>query len=301
MSGSPSGPAVRPTLGIAISVTSVSTAAILIRFSSADPLAIAAFRMALATLIISPIAAYRGLGDLAGLSRKEFLALLGVGACLAAHFALWIASLFYTTVAASVLLVSTSPIFVVILGELLLGERSTKRVWLGICVAMGGVLVMIAPGGGLAGSLGGYLMSLGGAVAVAFYLIGGRRFRQKLSLTSYVLLVYGAASLALMASCLVARVQLVGLEGKEYLVFLILAIVPSHLGHTFFNYLLKFLDARVISVSTLGEPIISSILAFFILQEVPHLAVFVGAPLVLLGVYLAARGSWPMPTRGLQR
>lgn len=279
-------PAIKPGLGLIVSVVSASTAAILIRLSSADPLAVAALRLGFAALLLAPIAGYMGLKDLALLSRKEKAALFLIGSCLAAHFALWITSLYLTTVAASVLLVSTSPVFVALFGQLFMGDRVTRSVCMGIGLAMAGVAVMVLPGGELSGSIMGMIMALGGAVAVAGYLLGGRRLRQKLSLISYVFCVYATAAIILTALCAVLGVKLLGLPGKDYMLFFLLGIVPSHLGHTLYNYLLRFLDAKVIAVSTLGEPIFSSLLALAILNEIPHPAIIAGAPPVFLGIYL---------------
>jgi len=278
-------------LGLAVSVASVSTAAILIRLASADALAVAALRLTFATLVLIPVVGARRLHDLAILSGKEAAMLLGVGFCLAAHFALWISSLYYTTVAASVLMVSTSPIFVAAFGVAFLHERIAPMAGAGIALAMLGVVSIAVPQGGLSGDLQGMLMALLGAIAVAGYLIGGSLLRRRISLISYVFCVYSVAAVALVGLAAVAGAKLVGLPARDYAILLALGIVPSHLGHSLYNYLLRFLDAKVIAVSTLGEPIISSVLAFLVLRESPHPVMFVGAPLVLLGIYLTARAA----------
>jgi len=284
-------PAIRPSLGLAVSVASVSTAAILIRLASADALAVAALRLTFATLVLIPVVGARRLHDLAILSGKEAAMLLGVGFCLAAHFALWISSLYCTTVAASVLMVSTSPIFVAAFGVAFLHERIAPMAGAGIALAMLGVVSIAVPQGGLSGDLQGMLMALLGAIAVAGYLIGGSLLRRRISLISYVFCVYSVAAVALVGLAAVAGAKLVGLPARDYAILLALGIVPSHLGHSLYNYLLRFLDAKVIAVSTLGEPIISSVLAFLVLRESPHPVMFVGAPLVLLGIYLTARAA----------
>ena len=278
-------------MGLAVSVASVSTAAILIRLASADALAVAALRLTFATLVLIPVVGARRLHDLAILSGKEAAMLLGVGFCLAAHFALWISSLYCTTVAASVLMVSTSPIFVAAFGVAFLHERIAPMAGAGIALAMLGVVSIAVPQGGLSGDLQGMLMALLGAIAVAGYLIGGSLLRRRISLISYVFCVYSVAAVALVGLAAVAGAKLVGLPARDYAILLALGIVPSHLGHSLYNYLLRFLDAKVIAVSTLGEPIISSVLAFLVLRESPHPVMFVGAPLVLLGIYLTARAA----------
>ncbi len=284
-------PVIRPGIGLAVSVASISTAAILIRLSSADPLAVAAWRLTISTLILLPVVSFTGLGDLRLLTRREIVALLFVGSSLALHFALWVTSLYHTTVAASLLLVTTSPIFVALFGRAFLGERVTLQVALGIALAMAGVAVVILPGGRVSGDLKGLLMALGGAVAVSVYLIGGRKLRQNLSLVSYAFCVYGAASILLLLASVLAGAKLTGFPSKDYLLFILLGVVPSHFGHTLYNYLLKFLDAKVVAVSTLGEPILCSLLALAILSEMPNPSTIVGAPMVLLGIYITATRS----------
>ena len=291
--GHPEGkPAINPGLGLAISVASISTAAILIRLSSADPLAIAAARLTISTLILIPVLFYYGLGQLKLITRRDLVYLLVVGASLALHFALWVTSLEYTTVAASVLLVTTSPVFVAIFGHIFLRELITRDTIAGITLAMVGVGIVIVTGGGISGNLRGMLLALGGAVAVTVYLIGGRRLRQRLSLVVYAFCVYAIASIILLAASMAAGASLTGLPPGDYVLFLLLGIVPSHFGHTLYNYLLRFLEASVIAVSTLGEPIISSILALAILGEVPSPWILVGGPLVLVGIYVTVRGSF---------
>lgn len=284
-------PAIRPSVALPLCVASASTAAVLIRLASADPLAVAALRLSFATLVLLPVVGFTGLRDLSMLNRRDALALLGIGFCLAAHFALWITSLDYTTVAASVLVVSTSPIFVALFGAVFLREKVAPMVGVGIAVAMLGVGLIVLAEGGLSGDLEGILMALFGAIAVSGYLIGGRRLRQRITLVSYVFCVYSAAAAVLLGLAAMAGAELVGLPARDYAILLVLGIVPSHFGHTLYNYLLRFLDAKVIAVSTLGEPIISSVLAFMILGESPHPVMVVGAPLVLLGIYLTARAT----------
>ena len=274
-----------------MSVLSISTAAILIRLSSADPLAIAAARLTVSTLVMIPFLFHAGLGELRSVGGKDLVYLLVVGASLALHFALWITSLEYTSVSASVLLVTTSPVFVAIFGRFFLGERITGRMLAGIVLGMSGVGLFVVTAGGLSSELEGMLLALGGAVAVTVYLIGGRSLRQRLSLLVYVFYVYAFASAMLLAASIVYGASLTGLPIGDYVIFLVLGIIPSHLGHTLYNYLLRFLEASVIAVSTLGEPIISSILALFFLGEVPSPWILVGGPMVLVGIYLTVRGS----------
>ncbi len=225
------------------------------------------------------------------LDRRDARALLAIGFCLAMHFALWVTSLRYTSVAASVLMVSTSPIFVALFGRMLLRERIASMAAVGIALAIAGMASIVLSRGALPGDLRGTTMSILAAVAVSGYLIGGRRLRQRVALVTYAFCVYAAAAMVLLIMAAFTGAKLVGLRPRDYAMLILLGIVPSHLGHTLYNYLLRYLDAKVIAVSTLGEPLLSSLLAYAILGESPGAAMFLGAPLVLLGIYLTAKAS----------
>ncbi len=293
-------PAIPPALGLAVCVVSISTAAVLIRLTSADPLAVAAYRLTISVLVIAPFSLRWGLGHLVRAGRRDVGLLILAGSALALHFALWITSLYHTTVAASVLLVTTSPVFIALADRFVFRASISPRTILGIALAISGVAVVALPGGRVSGDLGGLLMALGGAVAVSAYLIGGRRLRQRLPLVPYVVAVYTVASVELLTACIIWGVKLTGYGLGNYGLFFLLGIVPSHFGHTLYNYLLRFLDAKVIAVSTLGEPILSSIWAFILLNEIPGIFLFAGAPLVLLGIYLTATGSRARPPEALR-
>jgi len=278
-------------VALSISVASASTAAILIRLTSARPLAIAALRMSFAALLLLPFLGVEGVRRLTMLDRRDARALLAIGFCLAMHFALWVTSLRYTSVAASVLMVSTSPIFVALFGRMLLRERIASMAAVGIALAIAGMASIVLSRGALPGDLRGTTMSILAAVAVSGYLIGGRRLRQRVALVTYAFCVYAAAAMVLLIMAAFTGAKLVGLRPRDYAMLILLGIVPSHLGHTLYNYLLRYLDAKVIAVSTLGEPLLSSLLAYAILGESPGAAMFLGAPLVLLGIYLTAKAS----------
>jgi len=284
-------PAIKPSVALSISVASASTAAILIRLTSARPLAIAALRMSFAALLLLPFLGVEGVRRLTMLDRRDARALLAIGFCLAMHFALWVTSLRYTSVAASVLMVSTSPIFVALFGRMLLRERIASMAAVGIALAIAGMASIVLSRGALPGDLRGTTMSILAAVAVSGYLIGGRRLRQRVALVTYAFCVYAAAAMVLLIMAAFTGAKLVGLRPRDYAMLILLGIVPSHLGHTLYNYLLRYLDAKVIAVSTLGEPLLSSLLAYAILGESPGAAMFLGAPLVLLGIYLTAKAS----------
>jgi drug/metabolite transporter (DMT)-like permease len=291
-----------------IAILAVSTASIFIRFAQTDApsLMIAALRLTFASLALAPIALTCHRAELRSLSRNELLLGLLSGLFLAIHFATWISSLEYTTVASSVVFVSTGPLWVALLSPFFLREPLTRPVLIGMSLALiGGIVVALSDAcswnnGIVCPSLNqilhgrmlfGNFLALIGAWMVAGYLMIGRKLRAKMSLMPYIFLVYGMASVCLLIIVSVARESLFGHHWLTYVWILLLALVPQLIGHSTYNWALAYLSAAFVAVMTLGEPIGSSILAYFILQEAPTAAVIAGGVLILIGIYLSTRGS----------
>ena len=291
-----------------IAILAVSTASIFIRFAQGDApsLVIAALRLAFASIALAPIALTRHRAELRSLSRRELLLGLLSGLFLAIHFATWISSLEYTTVASSVVFVSTGPLWVALLSPFFLREPLTRPVGIGMSLALvGGIVVALSDAcswnnGIVCPSLNqilhgrmlfGNFLALVGAWMVAGYLMIGRKLRAKMSLMPYIFLVYGMASVCLLIIVLVARESLFGYHWLTYVWILLLALVPQLIGHSTYNWALAYLSAAFVAVMTLGEPIGSSILAYFILQETPTITVILGGVLILIGIYLSTRGG----------
>jgi drug/metabolite transporter (DMT)-like permease len=213
--------------------------------------------------------------------------LIGVGVVLAVHFASWITSLNLTSVASSVIFVHVDPIFVAVVSHFFFKERITGRTLIGIIVAFVGATV-IAVGDMSVGEMNfiGDMLALVGAVMLGLYILAGRKIRQSLDLVSYVTPVYATSALVLGLSSIATRTPLLGYPVNEYLLFLVIAIVPMIFGHTIYNWTLKFLTAPIVSISLLGEPVGASILAYVLLDETPSLMVFVGGVVTLLGILI---------------
>lgn len=298
-----------PLLVLALGVLAASAASIIIRYAQeyAPSLVIAAWRLTLATVLLAPLALTRRQKELRLLTRQELVLALLSGLFLALHFATWITSLAYTTVASSVVLVDTVPLWVALFAPLTLGERISRPVKMGMWLAFaGGVLVALSDAcawseAGLAcPPLGefvqgrafiGDLLALAGALAAAVYLIIGRRVRASLSLLTYIFVVYGAAAVALVAFMLAAGQPALGYPPAAYLWFLALAIFPQLLGHTSYNWALAYLPTAYVSITLLGEPIGSTLLAIVFLGEVPSAMKILGGAVILAGIYLASQGS----------
>jgi len=275
---------------LSIGVISVSFAAIFIRLAEAPPLVIAAYRLCLASLIIVPVAWARSGSELRRLSRQNIIMALLSGAFLALHFGLWITSLSYTSVATSVVLVTANPIFVAIASYFLFQEKLSKQTILGIVMSLIGS-VLIGYGNWRLGpsSLFGGILALLGALAVAGYLLIGRRLRRSIGLLSYISLVYSSAAVLLLLSTLAFGYRLVGYSTTTYVMLVLLAVVPQLIGHSSLNWSLRFVPATLVTIAVLGEPVGATALAFLILNEAPTLSEICGGILILVGIFIAFR------------
>ena len=279
-----------PTLvvygGLALGVCAVSSAAVLIRLADAPALTIAAYRLALAAIVVVPIGVIIEWDALARLTRWQWGLVLVSAACLAAHFTFWIASLEHTSVASSVVIVTSNPILVAIGGALLLRERSSVRVLVGIGVALaGGVVIALGDWGLGDRRLFGDLLAFLGAVAVAGYYIAGRSLRERLGLLAYVAPVYGTAAVLQVGAVLVTGTALTGFSVETYGWLVLLALLPQLLGHSSLNWSLGYLPATLVATAVMLEPVIASLLAWAVLDEAPPIGTVAGGALVLAGVF----------------
>ena len=288
----------RPYLGIALAVVSVSTSSIFIAWSTSPFITIALYRLALSSLILAPLALLDPRRSLRGLTRKEVFAMMGVGAILATHFTLWIGSLklegVSVSVASSVILVTSHPLLVGVLSHFVLRERLNAWMALGIGLGFGGVVVIaIADSSARSASLIGDLLAFLGGVAAGLYLLAGRRLRKRIPLLAYAFVVYVTATAVLLLYAIVLRESLVpvGNLQRELLLFLAMALIPQLGGHTLYNWSLRWVTAPIVSLSLVGEPIGSSLLAWVLLNQVPGVAAGVGGALALVGIYLTAMGQ----------
>ena len=302
-------PFASPILVLALGVLVASTSSIFIRFAQeyAPSLVIAAWRLTLATVVLAPLALTRRRDELRSLTRNELVLALVSGFFLALHFATWISSLAFTTVASSVVLVDTVPLWVALFAPLALGERISRPVKIGMWLAFtGSVLVGLSDAciwgeaGLVCPPLGefvqgraffGDLLALAGAVAGAIYLIIGRRVRAGLSLLTYIFVAYGASAVTLIFFMLLAQQPAFGYPPAAYLWFLALALLPQLLGHTSYNWALGYLPAAYVSITLLGEPIGSTLLAMVFLGEIPSGLKVLGGVIILAGIYLASRSE----------
>lgn len=277
-------------LAIIIAVVAVSFSAIFIRWvDEAQPLAIAAYRLGFTTLVLLPFALSQR-QEFQEIERRDFGIMVAIGVVLAAHFAFWITSIEETSVASSVILVTSHPLFVGIISHYYFKEKLSLTNAIGIIVAFSGIIILSIGDWGLGGTnFRGDMFALVGAFAAGTYILGGRQIRKTYSLITYVFIVYAVCTVVLFLTCIVLSVPLYSFPRNDWVLFILMALIPGILGHTVYNWTLRYVKASVVSVSLLGEPIGSSILAVFLLSEVPTIYIVIGGAIVLAGIYLTYR------------
>lgn len=281
---------------LGVGIVAISFAAILIRWcDDAPPLVIAAARLGIATVLLLPLMIYAPRRRRARFVPMHVGLLVLGGSMLAAHFYFWIESLRHTSVLNSVVIVTTSPIFVGLGSYFFFAERLTRHLIFGMLMAMiGGVTISL--GGADAAtedsaSVYGNLLALAGGAAAGGYFLVGRRVRRDIHLLTYMVVVYGLAAIVLLLCGIGAGVQWTGYRPSTYFYFVLLAALPQLVGHGSLNYALRHVSATIVAVCVLGEPIGAGVLAFFMLGESPDGWQLVGAVLILFGIFLAVRQS----------
>ncbi|MEE9442163.1 MAG: DMT family transporter [candidate division Zixibacteria bacterium] len=271
-----------------IAAIAVSWAAIFIRLADADPIAIAFYRMALAVLILAPLSAVSSFRKLTKLTKRNLLLLSISGLFLGIHFASWIASLKYTSIANSVIIVSTHPFLIAIAEAIILKTKIGRWTIIGMILAISGMIVIFSSSLGFSNSgILGELLAFIGAVCAAGYLLTGRIIRQDMKNRDYIFLVYLFAALILSIIALITNTSLFGFDEQTWLFFVLLALIPQVIGHSLYNFLLKHMKAHLVGLAILGEPIGASFLAILIFSEFPPTETYIGGGLILAGIALA--------------
>jgi drug/metabolite transporter (DMT)-like permease len=300
-----------PQIGLGVGLLAISAASILIRFAQKDgaaSLTIAAFRLTIATLFLLPVALSRHRADLRALTRRAWQRTGLAGAFLGLHFGLWINSLAFTSVASSVVLTSTAPIFVALISVTVWREKLPRALVIGMIAAMaGGVVVGVSDACGPHGcpplreflrgqAFLGDALALASAVALAGYYSLGRSLRATMSLVPYSVLSYGSAAAVVGVAALIARTPVAGFAPRAYVWFLLLALIPQLVGYTALNWALKYLPATYVAVTVLGEPIGATLLAMLLLAEFPSALKLIGSAMILAGILVASlRAAPPAP------
>jgi drug/metabolite transporter (DMT)-like permease len=300
-----------PTVALGFAILAASSSSLFIRFAQQDAasITIAALRLIFATLLLSPILLIKYRAGFKNYSRRTATLSMAAGLLLAIHFATWISSLEFTSVASSVVLVQTSPLFVALLSSISLKEGVNRAVALGLGIAFVGSLIV-----GLSDICAGFscpslaelvegeaikgdILALLGGVAGAGYIVIGRSLRGKVPLMPYLGVVYGSSALVLLVIMLLAGQSPFGLPPRAYLWIVLLAIFPQLIAHSTYNWALRFLPATVVAVTLMGEPIGAAILAGVLLEEIPPFVRLLGGALMLAGIVLVSIMGQDRPNR----
>lgn len=280
----PGGARFGPYLVLAIALLAVSHGAIFARLADAAPLAIAAWRLGIACLVVLPVAAAARPAALPG---RALALAIGAGALLALHFATWIASLEHTTIARSVLLVSTAPVWVALI-EVALGRGIPARAMLAaLAAAIAGVAIVGSAGFGGAASTGD-LLAVAGAIAMAGYLLLSRAAQAALPFRVYLGIAYGTAAALLWSAMLASGTRASGYGPGTWWALAGMAFVSQLVGHGGYNWALRHLAPLFVAIVLVGEPVLASLLGWWLLGEEPGWRTAAGGVLVLTGIALAA-------------
>lgn len=268
-------------------VIAVSWAAIMIRACSAPATAIAFYRMFFAVILIMPLALTIYREQFREFSIRTFALTALAGILLGWHFYFWVTSLNYTSISASVVLVTTQPVFVAILARMILKEHIGTRGIIAIILAIIGSTLIAGFDFGIKKEyLFGDLLALAGAVMAGAYLFIGRVVRPTVSTFPYVFVVYGISSLTL-ASILAATGNLYAIyTPHDYFFFVLLAIIPTLIGHSLYNYTLKHVAAHKVGISIIGEPIFATIWGILIFAELPRITTLAGGAFIIAALIL---------------
>ena len=282
-------PPFNPYLALILGTMAVSTGAIFARLADAPALVIAAYRVGLATLILAPIAWVKARDEIKTLSKRDLKLAVISGFFLALHFATWISSLDYTSVANSVVLVNTNPLWVGLLTPLIARERVKRAAVYSIGISViGGAIIGFGDFATGGKALLGDGLALAGSMCAAIYLLLGRSLRRKLSLLAYIFICYGSAAVILWIIVLSLRLPVTGFSPGTVAAFWGMALIAQIIGHSTYNWALRWLSAGLIAISLLGEPIGSTILAYLIFDEGLTVYKVVGGIIILSAIYLAA-------------
>lgn len=273
-------------------VLGVSTGSIFARLADAPALVTAAYRVGLSSLLLLPLAWWKARTELTKLSAGDLKLAMLSGLFLALHFATWISSLDYTAIANSVVLVNTIPLWVGLLTPLISRDRIRRNTVISIVVSViGGTIIGFGDFTTGGSALWGDFLAVLGAVCAAVYLLLGRNLRRKLSLLPYVVVCYGSAAIILWSIVLALQLPITGYSSQTVAAFWAMALISQIIGHSSYNWALKWFSTSFVAVALLGEPIGSTILAYLVFNEGLTWTKFSGGLFILSAIYIAASGE----------
>jgi len=290
-----------PALKLVTAIAAISTASILIRAAQENlsTIVIAAWRLVLSSVILMPVQYMKKIEEIKKLNTHSFAIAMLSGILLGLHFLSWIFSLSLTSVASSVVLVTTTPIWVALVSPILLKESVNKKFFLGLSISIFGI-ILITYGPLLVNHelrmnhlihARGNFFALLGAFSAAGYMIAGRFLRERISTISYISLVYTIAAVFVVFLSIFLQTSLFNVDGSDFFLLLLIALIPQVVGHSMINAALGSLPAAVVSISLMGEPVGSALLALLFLNEVPTTAEWLGFVVILVGMYFSIKSE----------
>lgn len=281
-------PPFNPYIAVVIGVIAVSTSAIFVKLAAGAPAGIIAFyRLGFAALFMLPTILFKYRQELRAITRHDWMLTTISGVFLALHFILWFESLNYTSVASSVVLVTLQPIFAFVGTYLFFGERFSLAAIISMFITLIGSIIIGWGDFQISGlALLGDILALLGAITVTAYFLLGQRLRRSLSLIAYTFIVYSISAITLLIYNLILNNEFTDYALDHWGWFLALAIIPTFLGHTLFNWALKWLSTSTISMAIVFEPIGATALAYFILDEIVTSSQWLGGTIVIFGLFL---------------
>jgi drug/metabolite transporter (DMT)-like permease len=289
-------------LVLIVGVIGISTASIFVRLAFAAvpevssvgfSLVLSAARLTISAILLLP--AWHHLRSSLPSRTSVYYALVA-GICLALHFATWITSLAFTSIAAASTLVSSTPIWVALLSWLWLREKLSLITLIGIGLALVGSIVIALGSSGVdavaSNRLLGNFLALLGAWMYSLYLLLGRKAQQEgLGLGSYIAIAYTTGALILLPLPGIFGASYTGYPLIVYVYILLIAIFSQMIGHTSLNWGMRWLSPTFVTLATLFEPVGASFLAYFLLDELPGRLTLLGAASLLVGVACAIVGA----------
>jgi len=287
-------------IGLFISIASVSFAAIFIETllrRGMPPFYIAFYRLLFTVLFLLPFLIFykKYREELLNINKKTLILMIGIGIVLSVHFASWITSLDYTSIASSVILVTAHPVLVAPVAYYFLKEKMSFVNILGITISLIGVVILVIGNYDLGpltiDSIEGNILAIIGGACAGLYILGGRKIRKNVSVISYAFIVYSIATIFLFFIVIFSQSSDYNIKTQDYAILILMAFVAGILGHTLYNWSLRYIRASVASVALLGEPIGSTLLAFLTpwISETPSVYTLFGGAIILTGIYLTSK------------
>lgn len=280
-------PRINPYIALTIGVISISSSAIFVKLSSAPSGALAFYRLFFSVLLMLPVFLLKYVSEIRLITKRDWTLTIASGVFLAFHFILWFESLNYTSVASSTVLVTLQPLFAFAGTFIFFKERlSGKAVLSGITAVIGSIVISWGDFKISGDALFGDILALIACALITFYLLFGQTVRKRVSLITYTFVVYSISSITLFFYVLATGEPLVGYNMKNWILFILLALIPTLLGHSFLNWSIKWVSASTISVAILFEPIGATVLAFYLLEERVLWTQVLGGIIVLAGIMI---------------